>query len=526
MISKNRDRTGLASGDKRPLAAPLLVLLFLAVSAIGLGLQRRAVTQQERYEAGVDNYRVLQIRAEMTWLHLDILISGLNAERLDTKPSANELAAFSQERAVAIAELTEIASRESVVAAQVADELLFNYNDSASNYEFGWPYDAGALDYDHYTSVDPDVPPPATQKERLVEDTLFLSALPRLVLIDALSLALDDRSEPVPEWAAQFVGYTADVVRETPGWFGPDRTDPLNDNVIITRPLPVPASSLSSYRELQQIWDYDNWLLGYFDGGPTEPTPLTIDELVEAEAAASAGLDAFVLQQIDEAMGEPSETNVLSPDQWLLVSILSGTAALIVGATLFIRRRMQHKHLADAVFTDSLTGAKNRRYLGDELQNRCDRRHTHHVVAMIDLDRFKMVNDTWGHDVGDTILIAAAERLTTVVQAVTSPWPQADGAVVRLGGDEFAVVLHSPDRFNLAALEASFRAVAGPVEVGLDMPVALELSVGLAESFEPADIHDLLKGADLAVYRDKRSEAGPTSNSAPTGPPPLSVDLR
>ena len=525
MTGANRARTDLAASNKRPLVAPLLVLLFLTVSVIGFGFQRRAASHNDAYDAGLDTFRVLEIRAEMAWLHLDLLISGLDAEFAGSEPSAEELAAFSEARAVAIAELTEIAARESA-AGDVADELLFGYADNTAAYQSGWPFPASALDYDHFTSTDPGFNPSPDLEVRRIDDSIALGLLPRLVLLDALALALDDRPEPTPEWAFDYVDYTAAVVRDTPGWFGPDRADPLGESVMGPGRLPMATSSLSSYTELQRVWDYDNWLLGYAEDGPIGPPPLTIEALRGNEAIASAALDGVVLQQIGTGRGEPADSGPLSEGQWFLVSILSGVTAVIAGTIHFMRRRMRHLHLADAVFTDSLTGAKNRRYLSEELQDRCRRRNTHHVVAMIDLDRFKMVNDTWGHDVGDTILITAAERLTAVVDAVTSPWPQADGSVVRLGGDEFAVVLQSPDRFNLSAIEAAFRAIAGPIDVGVGTPVSLELSVGLAESFEPIDIHDLLKGADLAVYRDKRGVTATNADSSPTGPPPMSVDLR
>ena len=100
-----------------------------------------------------------------------------------------------------------------------------------------------------------------------------------------------------------------------------------------------------------------------------------------------------------------------------------------------------------------------------------------------------------------------AQRLSEAAEALTRPWRHASTAVVRARGDEFVVALHCPDRLPLRTVTARLRDVAGPVDLGLEEPVGLEFSLGIAESNQPVELASLLKAADLAAYEDKRRRA-------------------
>ncbi len=151
---------------------------------------------------------------------------------------------------------------------------------------------------------------------------------------------------------------------------------------------------------------------------------------------------------------------------------------------------------------DALTGLPNRRAFAAEVAAAVDRaRRTKAGCALllVDLDRFKPVNDARGHKVGDLVLCEVARRLEAV--------PAPRRTVARLGGDEFAVVLDAdgPD----AAVEASrfadeaLRALRAPFEVG-DLRIEIGASVGIACSTDAGSADDLVHGADLAMYRAKR----------------------
>jgi diguanylate cyclase (GGDEF)-like protein len=119
------------------------------------------------------------------------------------------------------------------------------------------------------------------------------------------------------------------------------------------------------------------------------------------------------------------------------------------------------------------------------------------AVLYIDVDRFKVVNDSLGHDAGDQLLVALAERLTMAVRP--------SDTVARVGGDEFVVVCES-----LTGVEGAAR-VAERVLVALGAPIALGghphhvgVSIGIAATEDPvASADDLLRDADAAMYRAK-----------------------
>lgn len=180
-------------------------------------------------------------------------------------------------------------------------------------------------------------------------------------------------------------------------------------------------------------------------------------------------------------------------------AVLSQRVRRIVDAHKAERRI---RHMA---YNDLLTGLPNRALFFEQLNWRIDQaRLTSSRVAVLflDLDRFKNVNDTLGHDVGDRLLVAAAQRIRRSVRSVD--------CVARLGGDEFTVVLADLTDAAVAATVAQniCRSLAVPFAIdGRDIFVTT--SVGI--SFFPSDGEDavtLLKHADTAMYRAKRTNAG------------------
>ena len=151
---------------------------------------------------------------------------------------------------------------------------------------------------------------------------------------------------------------------------------------------------------------------------------------------------------------------------------------------------------------DPLTGMPNRALFGDRLAHalqRTERTTSEVAVLFIDLDRFKPVNDSLGHAVGDQVLCVVAERIGACLR-------ESDTAA-RLGGDEFAVLLEeiaTPDEAaNLAhRIIASIRA---PMKIGA-RDVFVGASIGIATGLSGAD--DLLRKADIAMYRAKADGKG------------------
>jgi len=149
---------------------------------------------------------------------------------------------------------------------------------------------------------------------------------------------------------------------------------------------------------------------------------------------------------------------------------------------------------------DALTGLPNRRLMQDRLHQAimAARRNQRHVaVLFLDLDRFKVVNDTLGHDSGDFVLKDIARRLTTCVREVDT--------VSREGGDEFVIILPDLERPEYARTVADkiLKEVARPVEIA-GHEIHITPSIGISHYPNDAtDVQQLLKHADSAMYQAK-----------------------
>ena len=157
--------------------------------------------------------------------------------------------------------------------------------------------------------------------------------------------------------------------------------------------------------------------------------------------------------------------------------------------------RQREAHFRELAHTDPLTGLANRRGLLRALREPASGAAQPRVLIGIDLDGFKNVNDMRGHDVGDAVLAAVAERLKANLLA--------GDVAARLGGDEFAVLMAAtPDEAMLAAKR--LLAVLGePYEVG-EASVFLSASVGVAGSPAPGDTGQLMRDTDLALRYAKQ----------------------
>lgn len=185
------------------------------------------------------------------------------------------------------------------------------------------------------------------------------------------------------------------------------------------------------------------------------------------------------------------------------IELLQFAAAQV--ATAIERKRLQDQlhHLARF---DGLTGVPNRQMFHDRLESalaRSRRRPAGFALLYLDLDGFKQVNDSYGHEAGDLLLQEVAVRVTQCVRDADT--------VARLGGDEFVVLLESVAQMEDAALVAGkIRGeLSRPVDIGATSVLATA-SIGIA--IHPADgdtAQRLLRRADEAMYLDKRQRAAP-----------------
>lgn len=146
---------------------------------------------------------------------------------------------------------------------------------------------------------------------------------------------------------------------------------------------------------------------------------------------------------------------------------------------------------------DALTGLPNRRLMRERLvqeMKKCRRNNLKLALLFIDLDHFKEVNDTLGHDRGDDLLVEAARRIQRCLREVDT--------VARMGGDEFTVIITAlPDESNLQGiLPKLLNALNAPFQLGLDQ-VFVSASVGVTVyPTDTLEVEDLLKNADQALY--------------------------
>ncbi|WP_407523559.1 EAL domain-containing protein [Methylobacterium oryzisoli] len=178
----------------------------------------------------------------------------------------------------------------------------------------------------------------------------------------------------------------------------------------------------------------------------------------------------------------------------------SGAALRLVGTHLDINaRKMAEQQIAHMARHDALTDLPNRLLLRERLEQRlAEVRHHGGQCGLLylDLDRFKSINDTLGHSMGDALLREVARRFQSALRV--------EDMAARLGGDEFVIVINGAGREECAALaERLIVAMREPVWLG-ERPLEVGVSVGIALApTHGLDTDTLLKRADQALYRAK-----------------------
>jgi diguanylate cyclase (GGDEF)-like protein len=215
-------------------------------------------------------------------------------------------------------------------------------------------------------------------------------------------------------------------------------------------------------------------------------------------------------------MQSPRSVVILqTPSRWtastvglaLLLTLAITTAGFVW--VFVLRRRVEqqtrelrssrelYRHMAHH---DALTGLPTRVLLQDRLQNALDRAQRFHksiALLMLDLDKFKQINDSYGHCSGDLVLQIAAERIASTIRKTDS--------VARMGGDEFIVLLNDLDDENQAEQIAAkiVAALSVPIRIG-KIQVPVSVSVGVCTlSDETVNAEALLRRVDAAMYRAK-----------------------
>jgi diguanylate cyclase len=170
-----------------------------------------------------------------------------------------------------------------------------------------------------------------------------------------------------------------------------------------------------------------------------------------------------------------------------------------------IERKRSEVRLAEQALQDSLTGLPNRVLLLDRLKvalARARRRPTSVAVLFLDLDRFKTINDSLGHEAGDQLLVEIADRLRSSLRP--------GDTVARFGGDEFLILCEelASEIEAVRVAERAIHAIQMPIFVA-GHGIAVQASVGIAYGNDVgAGAHELIRQADAAMYRAKRRQTG------------------
>ena len=247
--------------------------------------------------------------------------------------------------------------------------------------------------------------------------------------------------------------------------------------------------------------------LGYTD--PADVIGKTDRELFGEAFGQQTYLDDMRIMDSDEGIVGLVESRALEDGRlnWTLTSKLPlhDEAGLVVGLMGITREINELKQtemdLQDLATHDTLTGLPNRYLMMDRLQRillQAKRSDTIVGVLFIDLDGFKAVNDAHGHEFGDLVLRAVAQRLVSSVRS--------SDTVARIGGDEFVVILDTLDKAEHAAV------VAANVRRNLARAMTLErrrvkVTVSIGISLRPqngAEAEVLLRAADYAMYLAKK----------------------
>ena len=174
-------------------------------------------------------------------------------------------------------------------------------------------------------------------------------------------------------------------------------------------------------------------------------------------------------------------------------------------------RLAEHKRRLELMSTrDGMTGVFNRRHWETLLRNEfeaCRRSHRQATILLIDIDHFKTINDTWGHDVGDEAIVAITRQLQLTLRS--------GDYIGRFGGDEFAVIMSgTPADSAIAAMSRVHERLVNMPLHGAPM-ARLCISVGVAPwGAQFTHYREWLKAADVALYKAKNAGRGRTEVAA------------
>ncbi len=219
-----------------------------------------------------------------------------------------------------------------------------------------------------------------------------------------------------------------------------------------------------------------------------------------------------VLQQIPkpryvEMTNSWLQINYKKEYSWTQLLLILAPVLLLLAVFIFFNRKLRHtqdelrasnEKLSVLSVTDHLTGIYNRQYLDQVLDaevERVDRYHSKLSLVMMDLDDFKRVNDTYGHLVGDEVLVKSVETIHHLVRKTDT--------FGRWGGEEFILICPETDLHQASQLAEKVRAAIETTEFSQD--IRLTFSLGVAQYHAGESVNECVDRADRNLYRAKRN---------------------
>lgn len=233
---------------------------------------------------------------------------------------------------------------------------------------------------------------------------------------------------------------------------------------------------------------------------------LTTKKVLLRVAVIVALAEFFVMLVLHAILGYASNYSLAVFDVALLAVLITPTLYILVIKPFVDARDEMLAQLNVLASTDPLTQLANRRLLSEHLEKVITgsvRHKDHGAVLLIDLDGFKLVNDSHGHEAGDAVLVEIAKRLRSIARS--------EEIVGRLGGDEFVVVINrlgaderiAHDR-TLRVSEKLIKLINNPI-VFNDQTLYVGASIGIRLlGFEKLDTETAISEADIAMYQAKK----------------------
>ena len=177
-----------------------------------------------------------------------------------------------------------------------------------------------------------------------------------------------------------------------------------------------------------------------------------------------------------------------------------GTFAGYIGSCMDVTERVEGKRLTEMAHNDQLTGIYNRNYLDYLLSYEFHIARTEHtesnIMMMMDVDKFKYVNDIYGHSIGDLVLNQVAQKISLNIRE--------SDIVGRYGGDEFLVILKGTTLDHAKIIAQKIINAIHEININ-NTAIKISLSIGIVKQLDENEAKDLLEKADKAMYNAKKS---------------------